>query len=50
VLVVYNNSPVERYFAVRWGKQMFQYKMPAKATVTFAWRPGRAGGATSPAG
>lgn len=50
ILVVYNNSPVEQYFAVQWDGQMFQYKMPAKATVTFAWRPGRAGGATSPAG
>jgi glucosylceramidase len=50
VLVVYNNSPVEQYFAVRWGGQMFQYKLPSKALVTFTWRPGRAGGATSPAG
>jgi glucosylceramidase len=50
VLVVYNNSPVERYFAVQWDRQMFQYKVPGKSTVTFAWRPGRAGGATSPTG
>jgi glucosylceramidase len=49
VLVVYNNSPVEQYFAVRWDAQMFQYKLPPKALVTFAWRPGRAGGATKPA-
>ncbi len=50
VLVVYDNSPVEQYFAVRWHAQMFQYKLPPKAIVTFTWRPGRAGGATSPAG
>jgi glucosylceramidase len=49
VLVVYNNSPVERYFAVKWDAQMFQYKLPPKAIVTFTWRPGRAGGTTSPA-
>lgn len=48
VLVVYNNSLVERYFAVRWDGQMFQYKLPPKALATFTWRPGRAGGATSP--
>ncbi|HWD84594.1 MAG TPA: glycoside hydrolase family 30 beta sandwich domain-containing protein [Solirubrobacteraceae bacterium] len=49
VLVVYNNTDVERYFAVQWDRQMFQYKLPPKAIVTFAWRPGRAGGATNPA-
>jgi glucosylceramidase len=49
ILVVYNNSPVEQYFAVQWDGQLFQYKLPAGATATFAWRPGRAGGATSPA-
>ncbi|HET9718968.1 MAG TPA: glycoside hydrolase family 30 beta sandwich domain-containing protein [Solirubrobacteraceae bacterium] len=49
VLVVYNNAPTERYFAVQWDAQKFQYKLPPKAIVTFTWRPGKAGGATSPA-
>lgn len=50
VLVVYNNSPVEQYFAVRWRRQTFTYKMPAKATVTFAWRPVPTGGVSASSG
>ena len=39
VVVVYNNSSTERYFALKWHRQMFTYKLPPRATVTFAWRP-----------
>jgi glucosylceramidase len=46
VLVVYNNSPLEQYFAVRWDRQTFAYRMPGKATVTFTWRPNASGGAS----
>jgi glucosylceramidase len=45
VLVVYNNSTVERYFAVKWSGQMFNYKLPPGATVTFTWRGTGSGGA-----
>ncbi len=41
VLVVFNNSPLEQYFAVRWHGMSFAYKMPGHATVTFTWRPRR---------
>jgi glucosylceramidase len=50
VLVVYNNSTVEHYFAVRWDSQTFAYKMPAKATVTFNWRPRTSGGVSATSG
>ena len=38
VLVVYNNSTQERYFAVRWDGLTFNYRLPGRATVTFQWR------------
>jgi glucosylceramidase len=44
VLVVYNNSWLEKYFDVRWRRQLFPYKLPPRATVTFTWGPAGSGG------
>jgi glucosylceramidase len=39
VLVAYNNSPVSIRFGVAWNGRGFAYSLPAKATVTFSWKP-----------
>jgi O-glycosyl hydrolase len=39
VLVAYNNSARRIRFAVRWRGRTFTYSLPARATVTFTWRP-----------
>jgi glucosylceramidase len=39
VLVAYNNSTSPIRFGVAWDGRGFAYSLPAKATVTFEWRP-----------
>ena len=39
VLVAYNNSPSPIRFGVAWDGRGFAYSLPAKATVTFSWKP-----------
>jgi glucosylceramidase len=39
VLVVYNNSGRARSFTVGWKRRSFPYRLPARGTVTFTWRP-----------
>ena len=39
VLVAYNNSNSPIRFGVSWNGRGFRYSLPAKATVTFSWKP-----------
>ena len=39
VLVAYNNSTSPMRFGVAWNGRGFAYSLPAKATVTFSWKP-----------
>jgi glucosylceramidase len=39
VLVAYNNSTSPTRFGVAWTGRGFEYSLPAKATVTFSWKP-----------